>query len=134
MTTFYCLRFETPPTWKVRSPGPPRNRVVRLYPEALCSLLFTSYDSQGYGGSIQPRLHTGNESPLIHRLLYLLTTMHSKFRVSRYSIFGLLQETGNQRNTERNITLLYRELNLHRKHGRYTYMLDFRFLQRKLRR
>jgi hypothetical protein len=34
MTIFYCLRFET-------------------------SLFVASYDSQGYGGGIRPRLHTG---------------------------------------------------------------------------
>jgi hypothetical protein len=32
----------------------PRNRVARLYPQAL-----GSYDSQGYGGGIRLRLHTG---------------------------------------------------------------------------
>jgi hypothetical protein len=36
-----------------------RNRVAKLYPQALGSLLVTSYDSQGYGGGIRPRLHTG---------------------------------------------------------------------------
>jgi hypothetical protein len=37
----------------------PRNRVARLYPQALGSFLVTSYDSQGYGGGIRPRLHSG---------------------------------------------------------------------------
>jgi hypothetical protein len=37
----------------------PRNRVARLYPQALGSLFVTSYDSQGYGGGIRPRFHTG---------------------------------------------------------------------------
>jgi hypothetical protein len=37
----------------------PRNRVVRLYPQALGSLFFASYDSEGYGGGIRPLLHTG---------------------------------------------------------------------------
>jgi hypothetical protein len=36
-----------------------RNRVTRLYPQALGSLFVASYDSQGYGGGIRPRLHTG---------------------------------------------------------------------------
>jgi hypothetical protein len=36
-----------------------RNRVAQLYPQALDSLSVASYDSQGYGGSIRPRLHTG---------------------------------------------------------------------------
>jgi hypothetical protein len=46
VTIFYCLRFET-------------------------SLFVASYDSQGYGGGIRPRLHTGfllslaNSSPFI---------------------------------------------------------------------
>jgi hypothetical protein len=48
----------------------PRNRVVQLYPQALGSLFVASYDSQGYGGGIRPRLHKGvirflSERPLI---------------------------------------------------------------------
>jgi hypothetical protein len=35
----------------------PRNRVARLYPQALGCLSVSSYDSQGYGGGIRPRLH-----------------------------------------------------------------------------
>jgi hypothetical protein len=37
----------------------PRNRVARLYPQVLGSLFIGLYDSQGYGGGIRPRLHTG---------------------------------------------------------------------------
>jgi hypothetical protein len=37
----------------------PRNRVAQLYPQALGSLFNASCDSQGYGGSIRTRLHTG---------------------------------------------------------------------------
>jgi hypothetical protein len=37
----------------------PRNRVARLYPQALSSLFIASYNSQGCGGGIPPRLHTG---------------------------------------------------------------------------
>jgi hypothetical protein len=37
----------------------PRNRVAQLHPQALGSLFVASYDSQGYGGGIRPRLHTG---------------------------------------------------------------------------
>jgi hypothetical protein len=57
---FYCLRFETPPTWRVRSPY--------LYPPGICYpvmppgsgfIFVASYESQGYGGGIRPRLHTG---------------------------------------------------------------------------
>jgi hypothetical protein len=36
----------------------PRNRVAQLYPQALASLFVASYDSQGHGGGIRPRLHT----------------------------------------------------------------------------
>jgi hypothetical protein len=35
----------------------PRNRVAWLYPQAVGSLFVASYDSQGYGGGIQPGLH-----------------------------------------------------------------------------
>jgi hypothetical protein len=45
----------------------PRNRVARLYPQALGSLFVASYDLQGYGGGIRPRLHTGQYmSILLH--------------------------------------------------------------------
>jgi hypothetical protein len=37
----------------------PSNRVAQLYPQALGYLSISSYDSQGYGGGIRPRLHTG---------------------------------------------------------------------------
>jgi hypothetical protein len=36
-----------------------RNRVARLYSQALGSLFVVSYDSQSYGGGIRLRLHTG---------------------------------------------------------------------------
>jgi hypothetical protein len=37
----------------------PRNRVAWLYSQALGSLSVASYDSQGFGGGIQPHLHIG---------------------------------------------------------------------------
>jgi hypothetical protein len=37
----------------------PRKRVAQLYPPALGSLFVASHDSQGYGGGIRSRLHTG---------------------------------------------------------------------------
>jgi hypothetical protein len=37
----------------------PENRVAQLHPQALGSLFIASYNSQGYGGGIQPRLHMG---------------------------------------------------------------------------
>jgi hypothetical protein len=36
-----------------------RNRVAQLYPQALSFLFVASYDSQGHGGGIRTRLHTG---------------------------------------------------------------------------
>jgi hypothetical protein len=50
---------------KPGGPGPriceytPRNRLSRLYLQALGSLLVASYYSQGDGGGIRPRLHAG---------------------------------------------------------------------------
>jgi hypothetical protein len=37
----------------------PRNKVGRLYPQALGSFFVAFYDSLGYGGGIRRRLHTG---------------------------------------------------------------------------
>jgi hypothetical protein len=64
MTTFYCLKFETSPTWRARSPPylhPPGNgwSGYTSKHQTLGSLFVASYDSQGYGGGIRPRLHTG---------------------------------------------------------------------------
>jgi hypothetical protein len=36
----------------------PRDRVARLYTQALGSIFVAFYDSQGYGGGIRPRLDT----------------------------------------------------------------------------
>jgi hypothetical protein len=54
-TIFYCLRFEA-------------------------SLFFASYDSQGHGGGIRPRLHTGLKWTPIPEFSYILTarTTHRK--------------------------------------------------------
>jgi hypothetical protein len=38
----------------------PRNRVTQLCSQTLASLFVTSYDSQGHGGGIRLRLHTGS--------------------------------------------------------------------------
>jgi hypothetical protein len=43
----------------------PRNRVAQLYPQALGSLFVASYYSQGYGGGIRTRLHTGKFNYII---------------------------------------------------------------------
>jgi hypothetical protein len=37
----------------------PRDRVAQLYPQAPGSLFVAPYDSQGYGGGIRTRLHSG---------------------------------------------------------------------------
>jgi hypothetical protein len=49
MTTFYCLRFETPPNFESQVPVfiSPRNKVAQLYPQALSSLSVVSYGLQG---------------------------------------------------------------------------------------
>jgi hypothetical protein len=43
----------------------PRNKVAQLYPQAPDSLFVASYDSQGYGGGIPTRLHTGLREPRV---------------------------------------------------------------------
>jgi hypothetical protein len=48
----------------------PRNRVARLYPQALGPLFVASYDSQGYGGGIRPGLHTANTGNKWYENLY----------------------------------------------------------------
>jgi hypothetical protein len=40
----------------------PRNRMAQIYPRALGFLSVASYYSQGYGGGILSRLHTGNNA------------------------------------------------------------------------
>jgi hypothetical protein len=54
----HILRFETPPTCRARSPYlyPPGTGWPSFTPQALGSLFVVSYDSQGYGGGIRPRL------------------------------------------------------------------------------
>jgi hypothetical protein len=56
----------------------PKNKVVQLYPQALCTLFVISFDSLGYDRRIQPRLHVGflpNLSrwfPLCGQVTYLI--------------------------------------------------------------
>jgi hypothetical protein len=49
----------------------PRDRVAQLYPQALGSLFVASYDSQGYGGVIRPRLHTGSSKRQVLNKTYV---------------------------------------------------------------
>jgi hypothetical protein len=64
------LKFETP---NLEGQVPvfisSRNRVARLYPQAMGSLFVASYNSQGYGGGIRPRLHTGSLLRIILEVL-----------------------------------------------------------------
>jgi hypothetical protein len=66
MTIFYDLTIRDSPDLECQVPVciSPRNRVARLHPQALGFLFVASYDSQGYGGGIRPRLHTGH-SPVM---------------------------------------------------------------------
>jgi hypothetical protein len=52
----------------------PIYREARLYPQALGSLFIASYDSQGYGGGIRPRLHTESNLSYNRSSLYRLRT------------------------------------------------------------
>jgi hypothetical protein len=57
---FYCLIWDSPNlAGQVPVFISPRNRVAQLYHRALGSLFVASYDSQGYGGDVLTRLHTG---------------------------------------------------------------------------
>jgi hypothetical protein len=59
VTTFYCPKFQTPSNVEGQLPVfiSPRKRVAQLYPQALGSFFFASYDWQDYGGGIGTRLH-----------------------------------------------------------------------------
>jgi hypothetical protein len=78
-TIFYCLRFETPSTWRPMSPVfiSPRNKAAQLCPQALGSLFVTSYDTQGHGGGISTRLHT------VTLVTYLLNIKKYSVRTSQ---------------------------------------------------
>jgi hypothetical protein len=65
----------------------PRNRVAQLYPQVLGSLFFASYYSQGYGGSIRPRLHTRIE--LSSKLVPLITLRHGQHRKQLFCCTGV---------------------------------------------
>jgi hypothetical protein len=58
----------------------PRNRVAQLYPHALGSLFFASYDSQGYEWSIRNSLHKG-VGRLVKLLLVFVSTVIPGFSV-----------------------------------------------------
>jgi hypothetical protein len=49
----------------------PRNRVARLYPQALGSLFVPSYDSQGYSGGIRPA-STWDSSVWVEKIVFTI--------------------------------------------------------------
>jgi hypothetical protein len=51
---------------------PRRKRVAQLHPQALGSLFIASHDSQGYGGGIGYRLHTGLVNESINESILLM--------------------------------------------------------------
>jgi hypothetical protein len=54
MTTFYCLIFESPPTWKTGSRiYIPQGQGGPLMPPGNGFPFLASYDSQGYGGVLE---------------------------------------------------------------------------------
>jgi hypothetical protein len=91
--TFYCLRFETPSNLKgqVTVFKSPRIRVAQLYPQALDSLFVASYESQGYGGGIRPRLHTGHttEQPVYKQAIGKHALQRWSYCWKRCLLFGL---------------------------------------------
>jgi hypothetical protein len=62
----------------------PRNIVYQLYPQALGSHFVASYDSQGYGGVIRIRLHTGYFTLFL--IVLVITCGHGLNRKHRSSV------------------------------------------------
>jgi uncharacterized membrane protein YeiH len=56
--------------------------VAQLYPRALGSPFVASYDSQGYGGGILIRLHTGQQPAIFRQHIYAHTLLDSHFLVN----------------------------------------------------
>jgi hypothetical protein len=83
MTTFYTLRFDSPNLEdQVHVFVSPRNRVAQLYPRALGSIFVASYDSQGYGGGIRPRLQNGRWSLFYIYIASERTKQKTPFNIS----------------------------------------------------
>jgi hypothetical protein len=61
---FYCLRFET-------------------------SLFVASYDSQGHGGGIRPRLHTGKTSPQLEKYIPVAINTHATSEILLNATFSV---------------------------------------------
>jgi hypothetical protein len=75
---YFTVSSETPSTWRARSPYlyPPGTGWPSYTPGAVGSLFVASYGSQGYGGGILTRLHTGytvSRSTYIYKFSSYLT-------------------------------------------------------------
>jgi hypothetical protein len=83
MTTFYCLRFKIPPTWKARSPYlyPTGTRWPSCTPKQ-SSLFVAFYNLQGYSGCIWTHLHMGL---FLNQSNVLLTTFQHGLRRKHHS-------------------------------------------------
>jgi hypothetical protein len=55
-----------------------RKRDARIYPQVLGPLFVASYDSQGYGWDIRPRLQTGVALVLVWTAAYIVSGFHGK--------------------------------------------------------
>jgi hypothetical protein len=59
-----------------------RNKVARLYTQVLGTFLVASYDSQGYGGGIRTRLHTGYQLLASHSCIYCTALARTAYKTS----------------------------------------------------
>jgi hypothetical protein len=67
----------------------PRNRVAQLYPQALGSLCVAFFVSQGYGGGIRTRLHSGRPFKARWLLCISPALTYSKSTICPHSVFVL---------------------------------------------
>jgi hypothetical protein len=72
MTTFYCLRFETPSTWSSRFPylHPTGTDWPSYTPRHWVPFSSPHTTRQGYGGGIRPRPHAGFGHSILFRKFY----------------------------------------------------------------
>jgi hypothetical protein len=71
----------------------PRNMVALLYPQVPGSLFVASYDSQGYGGGIRPRLHMRTVSPIAYTPF--IRVWHGSYRKRRILLLVCIRCRGN---------------------------------------
>jgi hypothetical protein len=65
----------------------PRNRVAKIYPQALGSLFVASYDSQGYSGGIRTRHHRGLKR--VYRTIAQRRSLHGPHRKQPLCCWGV---------------------------------------------